>query len=178
MRLLIIIITGTVLAFQSCEKDPIANSQVCKPENKPEITDTQNRNTPQLKGHWQLVNIQNFSNQVYLAYDSLTGRKPVLKFQTNKEVNILGPINECLGKYHTVQESGKDWLHLLGRGDKPEIGCTLIYGGEKIAKWETKYFKMIGNVTCYRINDNGQNLILQYFISKAKKGELIYKKEN
>ena len=168
MRVLIIFFVGMMFTLQSCEKDPVFESQICRPGNKPEITDTQNRNTPQLKGHWQLVNTQNFSNQVYLAYDSLTGRKPILKFLDEKQIRILGPINDCGNEYFTIgPQNGKNWL-IFKNNPMP---CTKVGGN---LKWEEHYKKALLNSTCYNINQN--QLIIQYFISKDKKGMLIYKK--
>ena len=72
MRLLIIFFVGMMFTLQSCEKDPVFESQICKPESRPEISDTGNqKNLSKIKGDWQLINTVSYEDEEFLKYREL-----------------------------------------------------------------------------------------------------------
>lgn len=169
MRILVAIIIGTVFSITSCKQDPITVYDVCKPEDRPEIIDTGNHTASnRLKGEWQLTNTINLNDPDFLQIGDLKGRKPVLKFQNDREIKIKAPINDCWGKYYTATENNRRWLYL----EEDRMKCTLVVGTE----WEINYLSAVRNSTCYRMNQN--TLTVQYYIDEEKKGNLVYKKVN
>lgn len=166
MRILILVITGMIMGFTACEKDRIIGGPICKPENRPEITDTGKVNNQRLIGKWKLVNTRNFAEKGYLIYDSLTGRQPLLNFKQTK-LNAKLNINKCYNAEYHVFKREKNWLII-----NQQLSCTQIASG----KWESHYKTALTNPTCYKIAEN--KLTLQYYINKNKYGKLIYEKVN
>lgn len=170
MRFLVIMVIGVVLGITSCKQDPITVYDVCNPEARPEITDSGNHTADnKLKGDWQLTKTINLNDPDFLQLSELEGRKPILKFQNDREIKILAPINDCWGKYYTTTEGNRHWLYLK-HGDRMQ--CTLVIGSD----WENNYLSAVRNSTCYRIKQN--TLTVQYYIDEDKKGKLVYKKVN
>ena len=178
MRLLLFLISVAIFCLGGCQKDPpTLGEQICKPENKPTITDSSvNSSLKQILGSWKLMNTSNFGNQAFLKFSvakraTKKDRKDslLLKFRRqDNEIFVSGLVNDCKGDYWLSSKNAKNWLYIK------ELGCTLLPGSGQYAKWEERYFKAIDNTTCYKAEKN--RLILQYFINEDKAGQLMYKK--
>jgi len=180
MRVLIIFFVGMMFTLQSCEKDPVFESQICKPESRPEISDTGNhKNLSKIKGDWQLTNTVSYEDEEFLKYRELEGflknnnlaRKPILRFKNQNKLLDLELVNQCHFNYYLNSKNDNNWLHINW---KNTLGCTAKGPPNEISDWENNYNSAIMNSTCYKIKK--EKLIIQYHISEDKNGKLIYKK--
>lgn len=179
MRTLIILIIGVICCLGSCEKDPtVGGPPICKPQNRPEITDTGRMANQRLNGKWTLSNTKELGNQGYIDYDSLKNcikqralcTKPQLHFKGNR-VDILLNFNKCLkGNYSIVRNQDGNWIKFT---EKDRVtGCTRMGANQ----WERNYQRILANTTCYRLTN--KRLVIQYYIGDSNKGKLIYKQVN
>ena len=181
MPTIIILITGLIFSFGGCKKDSLTvNKGVCKPENRPEISDTGNSKIfKKIKGDWQLINSVSFEDKEFLQYQVLEkflknsnlGGMPVLKFKDKRKLLSIGPFNQCHFNYHLTSKNGDNWLHANWENT---LGCTAKLPPEDIRPWEDNYQSAINNSTCYTLKKD--KLVVQYHINEDKKGKLIFQK--
>lgn len=166
---------GIVLSFCACKKDPTPGKAICKPENRPEVTDTGRMADRRLNGKWTLSNTKELGNKGYIDYDPLKNcikqrsrcTKPQLHFKGNR-VDILLNLNKCLkGNYSIVRKQGVNWIKFT---EKDWVtGCTRTGTNQ----WERNYQRTLANTTCYRLKN--KRLVIQYYIGDSNKGKPIYK---
>jgi len=161
----------------SCEKDPVADSQVCKPENRPKIMDTGTGILDKrLKGSWKMEDIKEIGVKDFIDYQTLvdnSGEKPLINLKKENKGSVVSNLgNKCYGNFKIVFDKNKKWIS-VAKAPK-NLFCTQIGGSPEMMEWESKYAQLLANTTCYRIAN--KLLTIQYFVNKNNKGKLIYEK--
>ena len=178
MRTLISLILTATFIIGSCQKDPEVTYNICKPGDRPEVSDSiVDHSLNEITGNWELINTLNYGNEAFLKYSIISQAKKrdtkdslTIHFrEQNNEVFASGLINDCRGNYRLSLKGAKIWLHIK------KLGCTLLPASGQ-DRWEEKYFKAVDNATCVEIEK--EKLTLHYYINEDKKGKLIYEKVN